>query len=98
MTEIFHSSVAVAAAGNSNPVIVKRLSQCTVTVIPGAGATAACQYTTSSDAEVAAGTANWINWPAGQVSSPSSDAILYRVTALRLSATGAAKLEVLGNE
>lgn len=61
----------------------------TVTAIPGGGGTANVQFSTSSDAEVAAATATWQDWPSGAVSSTTSDRVLSQITALKLIATTA---------
>lgn len=91
-------SASVAEAGVSAPRMISGLREVTVTVIPESPAYAKCQFTTSSRAEVYSGDATWQDWPHGNVSVPTTDAFLFRVTALRLSATGAAKLEILGND
>lgn len=94
---IRQASVSMATAGNSAAVIIDDLAGATITVAPTSPAVAKCQYTTSSKRDIELGTAIWIDWPQGFVSTPKSDAMLYRVVALRLVTTGAAKLEVLGN-
>lgn len=91
-------SASVAEAGVSAPRMISELREVTVTVIPESPAYAKCQFTTSSRAEVYSDDATWQDWPHGEVSNTTTDVFLFRVTAVRLSATGAAKLEILGND
>jgi len=91
---IFEASVSTTGQGVSAPLIVRHLSDMTVTVIPTVAAK--CQYSTSTRQEIDAGSATWIDWPSGNVSSAVTDAFLYRVIAVRLNSSAAAKLEVVG--
>lgn len=63
-----------------------------VVVVPGTDAKV--QYTLSFPADVDAGNAVWIDWPAGTVTVQTVDSIEGAVTALRLVSTGASKWEV----
>ena len=58
-----------------------------VTVTPAAGATAQLEYTLANAAAVINGTATWMNWARGNVTSAASD-IINDDGWLRLSATG----------
>ncbi|SFY16330.1 hypothetical protein [Azotobacter vinelandii] len=91
-------SASVVEAGDSPPLVVYGLRKMTISVIPSGTSSAKCQYTTSSLRDVLDGQANWIDWPNGYVSSPTTDAFLFRVMAVRLSATGPAKLEIIEND
>jgi len=54
------------------------------------------QFTTSPDADVAADTATWQDWPGGNKTSTFSDSLLAPVTAVRgVSVSGAIDIEVL---
>lgn len=90
----FQQTIRNTAAGNSNPVMVEDYLPITVTVIPGLGS-AKVQYTTSTKTAVSAGTAHWIDWAKGMVSTPQSDGLMLRVTALRLSSSADATMELL---
>jgi hypothetical protein len=84
----WHHSESVAAGATGNAVVVPPLAAGQrVTVTVKAGTTGGyCQYTTSSDAEIAAGTATWQTWPAGQITGTLSDALIAPVTGLRFVA------------
>lgn len=60
----------------------------TITLIPGTGATARIEYTLSTIAEVEAGTAVWQAWAKGDITATATDALLGRVTALRMITAG----------
>lgn len=97
MQNISHLSISVAEAGASEPRVILGFRETTISVIPTVPATAKCQYTTSSREAVRDGMATWIDWPSGSVSKPTTDTILFRATAVRLHATGPAKLEIIGS-
>lgn len=59
-----------------------------VAVIPGAGGTMLVEYTLSPRDGV--GTVTWFPWPKGNVGAASDDALTTPVTAVRISAAGAA--------
>lgn len=60
-----------------------------VTATPGSGGTIAGEYTTSSAAEVSAGTASWSAWPYGSASSEIVWPLTTSVTAIRMTASTA---------
>lgn len=67
----------------------------TCTVIAGSN-TAKIQYSTSSDADVAADTATWIDWPGGNKTGTYSDTILAPITAIRgVSVSGEITFEIV---
>jgi len=81
-------SVIIPPMGNEGGVI-------TCTIIPG-GNSGKIQFTTSTDAKVAADTAVWQDWPKGNVSTTESDSLLGPVTAVRgVSASGAIDIEII---
>ena len=84
---------AVVAAGETTgPIYVN--PSCTVAGTPGASCTVLAQATWSSEADVAAGLANWQNWDAG-VSAAAASQKLPDATAIRVTAaTAAAVVEV----
>lgn len=90
----FQQTIKNTAAGNSYAVIVEDYLPLTITVIPGLGS-AKVQYTTSSKTAIANGTANWIDWQQGMVSTPKSDGLMLRVIAIRLSSSADATMEVV---
>ncbi|MFC0669461.1 hypothetical protein ACFSKY_06300 [Azotobacter chroococcum] len=96
---ISHMSVSVAEAGVSDPTYILGFRETTISVIPAsADALAKCQYSTSSRKAIQDGSATWIDWPKGNISLPATDVILFRATAVRLQATGAAVMEIIGSE
>lgn len=90
----FQTTIRNTVAGNSNPVLVEDYLPITVTIIPGLGS-AKAQYTTSSKTAVSAGTAFWIDWDKGMVSTPKCDGLMLRVTAIRLSSSADATMELV---
>ncbi len=90
----FQTTIRNYVAGNSNPVLVEDYLPITVTIIPGMGS-AKAQYTTSSKTAVSAGTAYWSDWDMGMVSTPKSDGLMLRVTAIRLSSSADATMELV---
>lgn len=69
------------------------MTEISAAVHPASG-TARVEFTLSSAAEVAAGTARWIVWPLGDVSKASADALISCATAIRGVATATAVIEV----
>ena len=89
----FHSETVTDAT--SDPLVLPALpgrETAAVSVMPGTSATV--QYTTSTYAELDAGTATWHDWPAGSVSTTTSDDVKTCITALRLVSVGASDWEV----
>jgi hypothetical protein len=71
--------------------------ECTVTAAPGASGSMLVEYSTTPRAAGDPAAAVWINWPAGSVSSPTSDTLDSPITAVRATATTAnGSLEVIG--
>lgn len=82
------SQTLTAGAGYGNPVKIYSIPA-TINAVPGSGGTMLVQYTSSSFSSIDAGTANWTNWPAGSVSSQTSDSALGPITGIKASATTA---------
>ncbi|HWO99178.1 MAG TPA: hypothetical protein VNL74_00920 [Methylococcus sp.] len=57
----------------------------TITLIPGAGNTSRCEYSTTPGAAGDPGTAAWIAWPGDVVSTPTTDVVVGPVSALRFT-------------
>jgi len=90
----YHYAETVTAATGDALLLPGVERAATVAVHPGTGATV--QVTASHPDEVKAGTAKWIDWPQGQVTSPTIATLAERVTAVRLVAvTDASDWEVL---
>ena len=84
---------AVVSAGETTGAIYVS-PDCVVAGTPGAGGTVLAQATWSSEADVAAGAANWQSWDAGAASVAASQA-LPKATAIRVTAAvSAAVVEV----
>jgi hypothetical protein len=67
----------------------------TCTIVAGSN-TGKVQFTTSPDANVAAATATWQDWPNGTITGNSSDSIISPVTAVRgVSVSGEIVFEVV---
>lgn len=81
----------------SVPVIIPPLNGQPVSVTMVAGSnTGNIQFTTSTDALVAAGTAAWQDWPNGVVTGTESDVLLGPVTAVRgVSVAGTINFEII---
>ena len=81
----------------SDPVVIPPLNgqPVSVTMIAGAN-TGKIQFTTSTDAKVAAGTATWQDWPSGVVTGTVSDTLISPVTAVRgVSDAGTVDFEII---
>ncbi len=92
----FHSEQLLTGA-TSDPVVIPPLNgqQVSVTMVAGAN-TGKIQFTTSTDAKVAAGTAIWQDWPAGVVTGTVSDRLISGVTAVRgVSSAGTVDFELI---
>lgn len=77
----------------SEPLSVPAMDRETLIVV-NPGTTAKVQYTLSSAEAIEADTAIWIDWPAGEVTEQTTDAISGAITALRLVSVGASTWEV----
>ncbi len=91
----WRASVTVAAGATSDWVMVNyNNSRTTVAVYPTTRAKA--QYTVDSPAKINAGTAVWIDWPVGAITSARTDTLMGVATGIRLvSVVGAASMEIL---
>jgi len=80
-----------ATDGVSDPLPIPPLppdGKVTVAAYPGqAGDTAKVQYSVSPDADVAAGSATWIDWPDGEVTENTSNFLDAPITGLRFVST-----------
>jgi hypothetical protein len=75
-----NKSISGTVAGT--PVVLPvRTYPVSVTVIPGAGNTSLCEFSTTSENL----TPVWQPWPAGTVSATTNDAIISPITALRFT-------------
>lgn len=69
----------------------------TVTAIPQGGGSITVSYSTTPNAAGNPGSATWIAWPGGTVTSTTSDALLSPVSALKfVAATAAGTVELAG--
>lgn len=67
-----------------------------VSIKPAAGQTARVEYTLSSAAAINGGTAIWIPWALGDISSVDADSLLTTASAIRgVSSGGTATLELV---
>ena len=81
-------------AGTSETIYMMSCKPRMSAAIHPASGTAKVQFSLSSAAEIEAGRGNWIDWTKGSVSTPTADAILGAVIAIRGVATAAATIEV----
>lgn len=93
----FHHTEKLLDGVTGDPVIVPPLNgqpvTCTVRIT---GVSGKIQFTTSTDALVAAGTAVWQDWPSGTVTVNTSDALIGPVTALRgISVSGVIDIDIM---
>ena len=80
----------LAAAGNTSTVLIPaRCTHLAVSVQASGGATARLQVTLDSQAEIAASTETYIDWPDGEVTSETDMALSPAITGLRMVQTGA---------
>lgn len=91
----WRAGVSVTGGGTSDWIMVNyNNARTTVAVYPTTRAKA--QYTIDSPEEIAAGTAVWIDWPIGAITSPRTDTLIGVATGIRLvSLVGSASMEVL---
>ena len=92
----------VGTAGTpSDPIIIPGwVTRLSVVAIPGGGGTATVQYTVDPEVDVdnAPGSADWVDWDAGDVSAPAGYPARSSITAVRIVATTAdATLKVAGH-
>ncbi len=87
----FHSETVNDAT--SAPLIIPAIGRdAVVAAMPGGSCRV--EYSVSSYAAVSEGTAQWHQWPAGQVEQNTTDVVVGGVTALRFVSTGAGTWEV----
>jgi hypothetical protein len=91
-------TISTAAESRSAAYILPRECNQITMVLTPTTATASVEYTCSGMDEIDAGTARWVAWPKGIVSSSTSDAAL-NVVAVRLRqiGTGSAKLDLVAS-
>jgi|GEM_PF-6435651 hypothetical protein len=65
----------------------------TVTLIPGAGNTSQCEYSTTGNAAQSPATATWLPWRKGVVSVATGDVYYGKLTALRFTRVSGASLD-----
>lgn len=86
-----HHQETVGSGATSDPVIIHGdAERVSVAVFPGGGGSMTIQFTCSPPAAVEAGTANWVAWSKGAVTSADADTLAGPVTAVRASAATAA--------
>ena len=93
----YYHAETLADGITSDPVIIPGLNglpvTCTIIIV---GTSGKVEFTTSSDAEVAAATAVWQDWAGGTVTANTSDALIGPVTAVRgVSVSGEVKFQVV---
>jgi len=93
----YHHTEQLADGITGDPVVVPPLNgqpvTCTIRIT---GVSGKVQFTTSTDAAVAAGTAVWQDWPEGTVTTNTSDTLLGPVTAVRgVSVSGVIDFDVV---
>lgn len=89
--------IALSFSGTSDPVVIQAgYKTVSVAIHPAPGQTARVEFTLSCQMDIDAGTAKWLTWPVGNVSTSTDDAMLTHAYAVRgVSSGGVAKLEVL---
>lgn len=81
-------------SGTSEPLLIPNTgSDVLVVLVPDAAATV--QFTISSPASVREGTATWLDWDQGEVTTPSHARVIAGITALRVVSAGAYTWEVV---
>ncbi len=93
----YYHAESLADGVTGDPVVVPGLNglpvTCTIIIV---GTSGKVEFTTSSDVEVAAGTATWQDWAGGTVTANTSDALIGPVTAVRgVSVSGEVKFQVV---
>lgn len=105
LTEAFNGlapgyyGISLSFSGTSEPIMIQPgYKDISVAITPAVGQTARVEYTLSPQTDIDDGTATWLTWPAGDVSSSRDDALLAKAYAIRgVSSSGAAKLEILAS-
>lgn len=91
---ILYSVAALDGLASAAVAISEQATSVAVSCIPTTSAK--IQYTLCSQAVIDAGTADWIDWSKGAVTSASADLLPLGATGVRcLSVTGAAKMQVV---
>lgn len=92
----FHAEQLLTGV-TSDPIVIPPLNGQPVSATMVAGAnTGHIEFTTSTDAKVAAGTAVWQTWPSGVVTGTVSDMLVAPVTAIRaVSDAGTINFELI---
>lgn len=93
----YHKEV-IADGQVGNDIHIKPIGQggAQITCVVHAGAnTGKFQFTASPDADVAAGTAVWLDWPKGVITGAGYDAVTSPITGLRgVSVAGEIQIEI----
>lgn len=85
-----------AAAGTTEAVLLPGLGEApTVHLVPGATSSGTVETTISTPDKVKAGTAVWVAWADGAVSTATMKTLTSPATAIRLVVTGTCDWEVL---
>ena len=89
--------IGLSFSETSEPVMIQAgYKDISVAIHPAVGETARIEYTLSCQTEIDAGTANWLTWPAGNVTASRDDAMLTKAYAVRgVTSGGVARLEIL---
>jgi hypothetical protein len=98
----FQEEQIVGVGSDGDPIIIPaRVRNVTLAALPGAGGACTPQFTLAKLAEIidAPGSVDWIAWDAGSVSTPTAQANIGTVTAVRLTAVtiNPAKMQVAGD-
>ena len=92
----YTETISTGQIGNTikiTPITTKTGISCSLIAGTGYGK---IQTTISPDAQVAAGNANWVDWPKGSVTGTEGDIIIGQVSGIRgISISGEIVLEVL---
>lgn len=93
----YHHTEQLLDTVTGNPVIIPPLNGMPVTCsVIITGVSGKIQFTISTDAKVAAGTAVWSDWAAGTVTANTWDTLIGPVTAIRgVSVSGTIDIEVV---
>ena len=93
----FHHEEDLLGGITGDPVVIPPLGGVPVTAtVVVTGVSGKIEFTTSTDAKVAAGTAVWQDWDPGTVTVTTSDALITGVTAVRgVSVSGTITIELV---
>ena len=83
-------TASYSVAAGASQVVVMGASPVTVTAIPGGGGTMTIYSTTSPRAQIDAGTATWVAWPAGAVAVATQNTAFGVVIGIKCEAAVAA--------